>query len=432
MPLGLLYTGNSLDILKELQSESVQMCVTSPPYWGLRDYTVCACRGGVDGNNNGQGASTLKVDGRPNGGYASEESRARSAALIKTKASEPDLNCVKCAGTGHINGLYQVWGGDADCEHSWIEMSVAGKSGGTSDKQLSNVGSRFPGSICSICSICSAWYGSLGNEPTPELFIEHLVMIFREVRRVLRADATLWVNIGDSYAASGGGAHKPEHKNPGISRSAVRSPAVQSSIKPKDLVGIPWMLAFALRADGWWLRQDIVWAKNNPMPESVTDRCVKSHEYMFLLSKSRDYCFDHIAIQEDAQEYAKGRRTVKLGKKSLSKGQSAGANVVESGNALLDEVGLKPKRNKRSVWTMSSAQFKGAHFATYPPALVDTPILAGSKSGDIVLDCFSGAATTGLVALQLGREYIGIEQNGDYNLLAEKRLKDAGLDCEIL
>ncbi len=168
------------------------------------------------------------------------------------------------------------------------------------------------------------------------------------------------------------------------------------------------------------------------MPESVTDRCVKGHEYVFLLSKSKDYYFDHIAIREPAVEYAKGKRSVSLGKKSLSKGQAAGANRAESGNALVDTVELAPVRNKRSVWTMASQPFKAAHFATFPEELVRTPILAASKEGDTVLDPFSGAATTGKVALEMMREYIGLEQNPEYQEIARQRLLDAGLDCEIL
>ena len=195
-PLGLLYTGNSLEILKTLPDESVQMCVTSPPYWGLRNYTVCQCRGGVDGNTNGQGASTLKADGRD------EESRLHSLEVTKTNPREPDPNCTKCNGTGFMTGLYSVWGGDPNCQHDWISETVKGQSGGPSDKQKSNVGSWHEPSTCSTCSTCSAWYGGLGNEPILGLFIEHLVMIFKEVKRALRDDGTLWVNIGSSYSAS--------------------------------------------------------------------------------------------------------------------------------------------------------------------------------------------------------------------------------------
>ena len=271
------------------------------------------------------------------------------------------------------------------------------------------------------------------------------------------------------------------------------------SYKSKDLVNTPAMLAEALRVDGWWVRQDICWSKKNPMPESVTDRCVKAHEYVFLLSKSREYYFDHIAIQEPAVAYAKGKRTVSLGTKSLSRGQATGANVAASGNALVPEVELQPMRNKRSVWTLSSKPFKGAHFATFPEDLIVPTILAGTSEhgacvqckmpydrvvekqnlnkqepggnladlvtagdrndgnariGDVttttigwqkacecatdkivpctVLDPFSGAATTGKVALSLGREYIGIEANSDYQEIARKRLVDAGLDVEVL
>ncbi len=425
-PVGLLYTGNALEVLRSMADCSVQMCVTSPPYWGLRDYGICSCRQGCVQH----ASSTLagSQDGTP------------------SEFSGADPDCAICNGTGRITSTEHIWGGGASCQHQWQSESVKGQSGGPSDKQKLNAGSRFAPSTCLTCSTCSAWYGSLGLEPQPELFIEHLVMLFREVQRVLRGDGTLWIVIGDSYYGGAGG-YNPKYEKESADagpksfggtkddtirvnqRQSRKAPQKRADIKTKDLVGVPWMLAFALRADGWFLRQDIIFSKGNPMPESVTNRCTKSHEYVFLLAKSEKYYFDSDAIKEDAVHAGK---KVKLGAKLLSKGQANAIGIAASGNDTANEVIVAAKRNKRSVWHMNSAPFKAAHFATYPPELVTTPILAGSKPGDVVLDCFSGAATTGLVALELGREYIGLEQNPLYNEIARKRLTDAGLDCEVL
>jgi DNA modification methylase len=252
----------------------------------------------------------------------------------------------------------------------------------------------------------------IGMEDTPEQFVANMVEVFREVWRVLRNDGTLWLNLGDSYAGSGkgpagnlGATHNErwlEHKH-----SAV----VPNGLKPKDLVGIPWRVAFALQAEGWYLRQDIIWHKPNPMPESVTDRCTKSHEYIFLLSKSRQYYFDNESIKERAK-YAgddRGSRT-----------DSRRGTTMNSISGVTAET-----RNKRDVWTVTTRPFKGAHFATFPPQLIEPCILAGCPPDGTVLDPFFGAGTTGLVAQQHGRNWIGCELNPIYAAMADKRIKDA-------
>jgi len=282
--------------------------------------------------------------------------------------------------------------------------------------------------------------GQLGLEATPEAYIERMVAVFRDVRRVLRKDGTCWLNIGDSYAAARGGTYQPaetlaggrhgktvngEKVNRG--RSDGYSPSRNASafgLKHKDLVGIPWMLAFALRADGWWLRQDIIWAKPNPMPESVTDRCTKAHEYLFLLTKSATYHYDADAVREDAKYAGK---VVTLGEKSLSKGQANGANIAASGNGLRDSVVVAAGRNKRSVWTIATQPYPEAHFATFPEALVEPCVLAGCPEGGIVLDPFLGSGTTALVAKRLGRRAIGIDLNPEYLALAVKRCRQLAL-----
>lgn len=266
----------------------------------------------------------------------------------------------------------------------------------------------------------------IGLEQTPEEYIAAMVEVFRCVRDVLADDGTLWLNIGDSYASTAPGTRNaPQTKgsktNPeqwGNFRPDLRN----QGIKPKDLIGIPWMLAFALRADGWYLRQDIIWSKPNPMPESVRDRCTKAHEYIFLLSKSGRYFFDSEAMKETATHAGK---RVSLGEKSFSKGQAKGAGIRASVNGLADYYDVPPTRNRRSVWTVATRPYKGAHFATFPPALIEPCILAGSRPGDIVLDPFTGSGTTASVALQHGRQYLGCELNPAYQPLQDARIADA-------
>jgi DNA modification methylase len=265
--------------------------------------------------------------------------------------------------------------------------------------------------------------GQIGLEPTPAEYVEQMVQVFREVRRVLRDDGTLWLNLGDSYAANrtyqvpstkGG----PKHSD---SQSAGgKGSVVPDGLKPKDLIGIPWRVAFALQADGWYLRQDIIWHKPNPMPESVTDRCTKAHEYIFLLSKSERYFFDSDAMKEPATHAGK---RVSLGDKSFSKGQAAGAGMAPSGNGLADHYDVPETRNRRSVWTVTTRPYKGAHFATFPETLIEPCVLAGSRPADIVLDPFMGSGTTAAVAKKHGRQYLGCELNLDYGVLQQERLK---------
>ncbi len=292
--------------------------------------------------------------------------------------------------------------------------------------------------------------GQIGLEATPAEFIARLVAVFGEVHRVLRKDGTLWVNIADSYSSQAGkrkSGDKSGIKQQGNVASIGAPSRTAEGCKGKDLIGIPWMLALALRADGWYLRQDIIWHKPNPMPESVRDRCTKAHEYLFLLSKSPRYFWDSKAIAEPAQEWhgraatfdrsgndvadhvlpgqtaAQHRpRVNESSRKALrSDIESRHRASIPGGQSLMANPGST--RNKRSVWTVATAPYTGAHFATYPPKLIRPCILAGSRPGDAVLDPFSGAATTGLVALQEGRRYIGIELNPDYQALAEKRLR---------
>lgn len=256
----------------------------------------------------------------------------------------------------------------------------------------------------------------IGLEATPEEYIDKLVGVFREVRRVLKDDGTLWINIADSYAVCSS-SRPPTNTRNSCGHTAKRVPP---GYKRKDLIGIPWMLAFALRADGWYLRQDIIWHKPNAMPESVRDRCTKSHEYVFLLSKCPQYYYDAGVISEPI-----AASTVKRIAQSV---------VCFGGNKYGDNDGAKnrtksgkpynptPMRNKRDVWTISTRPNKIAHFAVMSPDLARNCILAGCRPGGTVLDPFSGSGTTGVVALQEGRSYIGVDINPEYNAMADEAL----------
>jgi len=314
--------GNVNDKLQEIESESIQCCVTSPPYWGLRDYGTAAWE---DGDENCSHKRESKKSEKTITGHKNfEEMNGVGDAIYKTE-------CKKC-------GAKRV------------------------DKQL-------------------------GLEETPEEFVANLVKVFSEVKRVLKSSGTVWLNLGDSYYN-------------------------------KSLAGIPFKVAFALQSDGWYLRQDIIWHKPNPMPESVTDRCTKAHEYIFLLTKSSKYYYDADAIREPFAESSTGRLNQNIDKQV----GTTRANGGKKSNGNLKAVGdIEKGRNKRSVWTITTKPYKEAHFATFPPELPELCIKAGSKEGDTVLDPFFGSGTTGWVAQRLGRKWIGIELNPEYIKIAEKR-----------
>lgn len=262
----------------------------------------------------------------------------------------------------------------------------------------------------------------IGLEETPEQYVAQLVEVFREVRRVLRDDGTLWLNLGDSYAGNGAAYDDSSSTLKGSKQStrmgAKRQVKRGDGLKPKDLIGIPWRVAFALQADGWWLRQDIIWAKPNPMPESIKDRCTKAHEYVFLLSKSASYFFDAEAIQESA---------VGTNRHDLTGGRYAPPGQSEHSGSRTSERELPGTRNRRSVWNICTKPYAGAHFATMPPELAALCIQAGSRIGDTVLDPFLGSGTTGEVAESLGRRWVGCELNPEYVEQAKVRTAQMGL-----
>lgn len=463
--------GNALEVLKTLPEASVHVAVTSPPYWSLRDYGV----------------------------------------------------------------LSSVWGGAADCEHVWGEeergrrKDMLAKSESESESRIGTDERQGIGPLSGghFCVRCEAWLGCLGLEPTPALYVEHIAMVFDEVFRVLRDDGTCWLNLGDCYASGGrvgpvppdtgdtsglqgSRRHQNESRAAGQrigSRSSFRrdrlprgdvAHKIAPGIKPKDLIGIPWMVAFALRDRGWYLRSDVIWSKRNPMPESTRDRPTKSHEYLFLLAKSEDYFYDAHAIRETDQGRDSGNK-----RRFIAKDGERSRLNTHLGSSVPWKSGAG--RNRRSVWTLSTQPFPGAHFATFPKKLVEPCILASTsehgccsichapfarivKRGDpitdqkaiagadaqgeyrgkatktysgtgaqdpsavkarildgmreritvgwkptcrhtlrdiepcTVLDPFAGSGTCGLVAQEHGRNFIGIELNPDYVVMAEKRI----------
>lgn len=269
--------------------------------------------------------------------------------------------------------------------------------------------------------------GQIGLEDNPHEFVEKLVDVFREAQRVLKNDGTLWINLGDSYAGSGKGQTREGSKDK--KRGKIDGMKLKNSskgfdgIKPKNLIGIPWRVAFALQDDGWCLRSDIIWAKKNCMPESVTDRPTRSHEYVFLLSKNQNYYYDADAIKEPSSEISLKRsgyrwKSDRVSVKSMTHGK-VGVDVAQMGKRFVPEM-----RNKRSVWNIATHPYTEAHFATFPEKLIEPMVMAACPKGGVVLDMFFGAGTTGVVAQKLGRDYIGIELNPAYIKIATKRLEE--------
>jgi DNA modification methylase len=269
----------------------------------------------------------------------------------------------------------------------------------------------------------------LGLEETPEEYTDNMVEVFRQVKRVLRDDGTLWLNLGDSYANAGsdGSCGKTAKVGNTLSGQQKTTNKLVSGLKQKDLIGIPWRVAFALQTDGWYLRQDIIWHKPNPMPESVTDRCTKSHEYIFLMSKSEKYFYDADAVREKTGlEITWDEYKTKKGRWFERDSNGQGLNQIDR-TERSGSYSHPNGRNKRSVWTVATKPYSEAHFAVFPQELIEPCIQAGSKTGDVVLDPFFGSGTTGEVAERFGRNYIGIELNEDYKSLQQKRCGQMGL-----
>ena len=364
--------GDCLDVLKTLPSESVNCCITSPPYWGLRDY-----------------------------------------------------------GTGE-------WiGGDPACSHK--RDSKQSELTQTGHRNLE--GAVGDGIYKDKCKRCGAERKDrqIGLELTPESYVQKMVDVFREVRRVLRNDGTLWLNLGDTYSAQRwtkkGETTTPAQPMNGMSDTwRAIAPTKESGLPDKNLVGIPWHVAFALQADGWYLRQDIIWHKPNPMPESVTDRCTKAHEYIFLMSKNPNYYFDNESIKERSVWDVDGNGTIKRAERQRE-GLKSNPTEIKNGirikypNGKHGEGQQSPKtiygkRNKRSVWSVTVKPYKEAHFATFPKELIEPCVLAGCPKDGTILDPFGGSGTTAEVAIENGRNALLIELNPEYIELANTRISN--------
>ena len=352
-----VFLGDCRDVLKEYPDKCVDTCITSPPYWGLRDY----------------GTST--------------------------------------------------WvGGDKDCSHRRdTKKSDKCITGHKNFDEMLGVGDAIYKSECKRCG-AKRVDSQIGLEDEVSDYIEQLVDVFGEVHRILKDDGTLWLNLGDSYAGStgkSGGVSEIQSVKRQLDTGSIGSlrPAKVAGLKNKDLIGIPWRAALALQKYGWYLRQDIIWHKPNPMPESVNDRCTKSHEYIFLLSKNPQYYFDADSIKEPTVTPNTGTswKQRKLDGEPMRHGLQ-GAAAVGAGNFKTYE-----KRNKRSVWTVPTKPYSGAHFATFPPELITDCIIAGSREGNIVLDPFMGSGTIAEYSKRLGRLYTGVELNEEYHALINER-----------
>ena len=346
--------GNSLDVIKTIPDNHVDCIVTSPPYYGLRDYQTGVWKGGNESCNH----------------------------YRDNKITE---NC----GTG--------------------QKSITSGNGDSIYKD--------------VCKKCGAIRidNQIGLEQTPQEYVQKLVTLFRECRRILKQEGTLWLNLGDSYCRTGGKGSLTDPKySEGRNGQEKAVNRVVNGLKPKNLLGIPWRVAFALQDDGWILRQDIIWSKPNPMPESVTDRCTKSHEYIFLFAKKPKYFYDNEAIKENSvdEESYTGIR-----KRNIPK-----INLIDPSHGYFKNIKKNtgktyPKRNKRTVWTVNTHSYKEAHFATFPVKLIEPCILAGCTKEGIVFDPFMGAGTTAVASVINNRNYLGIELNKEYIKLAEKRIE---------
>lgn len=352
-----VFLGDSREVLKEFPDKCIDTCITSPPYWGLRDY----------------GTST--------------------------------------------------WvGGDKDCSHRRdTKKSDKCITGHKNFDEMLGVGDAIYKSECKRCG-AKRVDSQIGLEDEVNDYIEQLVDVFGEVHRILKDDGTVWLNLGDSYSGStgkSGGVSKIQSVKRQLDTGSIGSlrPAKVAGLKRKDLIGIPWRAAFALQKYGWYLRQDIIWHKPNPMPEPTKDRCVKSHEYIFLLSKNPQYYFDADSIKEPSVTPNTGTswKQRKLDGEPMRHGLQ-GAAAVGAGNFKTYE-----KRNKRSVWTVPTKPYSGAHFATFPPELITPCIKAGSREGGIVLDPFMGSGTIAEYSKKLGRLYTGVELNEEYHALINER-----------
>ena len=363
-----ILNGDCIEMMLSLPDNSVDTCVTSPPYWGLRDY----------------------------------------------------------GGGGKVWGPQEcIERGEGDTSHEWEGYTRPSENTRNNNNSLQLKSAYWEPQEQAQCKHCDAWFGQLGLEPTIQQYVKNMVEVFSHVHRILKPEGTLWLNLGDSYCA--GQRKNGVVDNAGGDRGLPTDRRNQASgvLKNKDLVGVPWRVAFALQEAGWWLRQDIIWAKPNCMPESVKDRCTKNHEYMFLFAKSEKYYFDNEAIKEKTVTKADKRKSAFTYADNEEWAKDKDASRISKAKGIADaRVKDYDKRNKRSVWWVGPKPFPEAHFAVYPIELIEPCILAGSPVGGTVFDPFGGSGTTAMAAIKHGRKAILTELSEEYVALARRRIND--------
>ncbi len=369
---GIIYQGHVLDVLRDMDSEFVQLCAFSPPYWGLRKYSVKSL----------------------------------------------------------------IWDGDSECRHEWNKFDRPGMSGGPSDKQEPNKGSWHKTHIQGQCQLCGAWRGDLGLEPTPELYLDHMMLVMAEVWRVLRDDGVCFVNLGDSYSGSGKAGSNPEYQE---RHTEFGKPSVHkerfglSGIKPqgnpaKSLCLIPQKFAIRCQEAGWIIRSEIIWAKPNPMPESVKDRPTRSHEQVWMMVKEQKYYWDQDAVREAVDPASLEREKYTWKRAFVGRHTMPGEKRPHSDTH--QHFTNPDGRNIRDVWHIATEPMPEAHFATWPMKLCEKMIRAGSKPSDIVLDPFFGSGTVGVVCKRLNRKWIGVELSKEYCKIAARRIDSVKFGIE--
>jgi len=356
-----ILNGDCIEMMKTLPDNCVDTCITSPPYWGLRDY----------------------------------------------------------------GGGGKVWGGDPECECDWEGYERPSENTRNNNNSLQLKSAYWEPQEQAHCKHCDAWFGQLGLEPTIQQYVKNMVEVFSHVHRILKPEGTLWLNLGDSYCAGQRKNNKSDSNGGDKGLPTTQRNQASGSLKNKDLVGVPWRVAFALQEAGWWLRQDIIWAKPNCMPESVKDRCTKNHEYMFLFAKSEKYYFDNEAIKENTVKKADKRKSAFTYADNEEWAKDKDASRISKAKGIAEaRTKNYAKRNKRSVWWVGPKPFPEAHFAVFPIELIEPCILAGSPVGGTVFDPFGGSGTTAIAAIKHGRNAILTELSEKYIEIAEKRIAD--------
>lgn len=402
MQVDQILQGNALAVLKTVPAESVDMVITSPPYYALRDYGAARWEGGSPDCDH-------KVRSDP---HVESSGLTGGKATVGHQREGYNLICPRC-GAQRVDESIIVWGGEPGCEHDWRTVTVDCGRGpdktkyASAAKQVTNAGSLVYERTGDFCQKCGAWRGQLGLEPTPQLYIDHLMLIFDEIRRILKPTGSCWVNIADTYGAA-----------------------------TKSLIGVPERLTIAMTDAGWVRRNTVIWYKPSTMPQPVKDRFTNDFEYLYFFTKNKKYYFEQQlepfspASLKDFQARQRRAMLTRGFDNKWDKDDPHQKQYAELTGRTRDEFYRAGGRNKRCVWRISPKPMREAHFAVFPEALIDTPIRAACPPGGVVLDTFMGSGTTAVVAKRLGRHYLGVELNPDYIMIAKKRLSSVQMSLE--